>query len=286
MNILLTNYCLILVTISIFLRLFSRTKKLSFIAYGCALLIALHYNYVEPIGFAYLLVAITILVISCQNNIDPLIKVSTFIFVLVFGFSLLKHSLIGFNNTKIIYEQVKAESAIFNLWLNYDTILFCTIIFLLKYQNVSLVSFLRSIFIGILYFILSAGILGSLAYYNGLIKFDFSIPKIIWIWVWIAGLYALFEESFFRMYIIDYLTKFKPESRAMVIFAVTLSMVLFAYKHIFGGIYYVALSAIASILYSLSYLHSGKRIGASFTTHFLLNLFHIIFFTYPFLDKQ
>lgn len=285
MEILLTNYSVILITISLIIRLFRKGKNFSYFTYACALGVALGQNYIEPIGFTYLLVITLVLLVSCSKKIDNLIKIASFIFILIFGYNLISHKLPGFNNLQLIYEQFSPESTYYSLWLNYDTIFFATAIFLTQYENISLKKFLQAWGIGVLFAIVSVIILGGLATWYELISLDIFISDIFWLWIWIAALYALFEEVFFRMYIINHLTSFNPQSKSLLFFAVIFSTFLFAYKHFWGGVIYVGIAAVAGFLYAGSYIVSGRRIEASFITHFSVNLMHMVFFTYPFLNK-
>lgn len=282
MEILLTNYSAILITIAIILRLFSKTKKLAYLAYAVSLGVALGQNYIEPIGFAYILVSVAVMSISCSKKIDKLIHISALIFILIFGYNLISHNLPGFNNIQLVYEQLTPNTSYYSLWLNYDSLLFLSALFLTKYKEVNFKKSFKAISIGVLFAIPGIIILAIIALTSGTVKFEFFIPDIIWTWIWIAALYALFEETFFRMYIIDSLTTFKPDSKLLLILAVTTSVTLFALRHLWGGEFYALLAGVAGLLYTFSYIYSEKRIESSFVTHFTVNLTHIIFFTYPF----
>ena len=50
--------------------------------------------------------------------------------------------------------------------------------------------------------------------------------------------------------------------------------------HYQGGLSYVALATVAGIFYGMAYYKSGRLISA-IAVHFLLNLTHALFFTYP-----
>jgi membrane protease YdiL (CAAX protease family) len=69
------------------------------------------------------------------------------------------------------------------------------------------------------------------------------------------------------------------------IIALVIASVLFGITHFLGGIMYVILCTIAGLFYGSAYLITGL-IESSVITHFLVNVVHFIFFSYPALQHS
>jgi membrane protease YdiL (CAAX protease family) len=65
-------------------------------------------------------------------------------------------------------------------------------------------------------------------------------------------------------------------------FSLLMTYVLFGLAHFSGGLEYAFVAGLAGIGYGVAYWTTG-RLEASIITHFLLNLIHLVFFTYPML---
>ena len=68
-------------------------------------------------------------------------------------------------------------------------------------------------------------------------------------------------------------------SKLGIVFALIVSSFLFAYIHT-GQITYLGLCFIAGLFYGAAYLYR-RKIEAAILVHFLFNLIHILFFSYP-----
>lgn len=282
MELLFTNYSFILITFSVILRLFNKYKKLSIITYACALGIAVGQNFIEPIGFAYILTSIAAVFLFYHKKNHQFIKLAAFLFIVIFGYNLLSHRLSGFNNVQLLYEKLSEDSEYYSLWLNYDSTFFASFIFLVAYNPISFRSHLKSWFLGAAFGLLMAAILSIICLYYGILRVDATVPDIIWVWLWIMSLYALFSEAFYRMFFIDFIKELLPNSKYALFGAVFISSILFAYSHMWAGIAFVYVSFLAGIVYGFSYIKSGYRIESSTVTHIMVNVLHFIFFTYPF----
>ena len=86
------------------------------------------------------------------------------------------------------------------------------------------------------------------------------------------------EEGFFRGFLQQSLSKYSHRFAPLI--AILVSALFFGLAHYQGGIYYILLAGIVGIFYGWIY-HVTKRIEASIITHFLLNLTHVLLFTYP-----
>lgn len=64
--------------------------------------------------------------------------------------------------------------------------------------------------------------------------------------------------------------------------ALVIAAALFGLAHFRGGISYILLSSLAGLFYGFAY-QKTQRIEAAILVHFLVNLAHILLFTYPFM---
>lgn len=113
----------------------------------------------------------------------------------------------------------------------------------------------------------------------GYVRFEPKFPQSLWVWV-ISNLFftCLAEEGLFRGFFQESLSRLKYKYSEYV--AIFIPAVFFGAMHYPGGIKYVFLATVAGILYGWVY-QVTRKIEASILAHFMLNLTHILFFTYP-----
>ncbi len=92
------------------------------------------------------------------------------------------------------------------------------------------------------------------------------------------------EEMFFRGYVQEELGRLFRKQPLGQWITLGLSALIFGLAHFRGGATYMALSTLAGLFFGLSYRSGG--IPAAIATHFLLNLTHFLFFSYPGLAQQ
>jgi membrane protease YdiL (CAAX protease family) len=101
---------------------------------------------------------------------------------------------------------------------------------------------------------------------------------------WFLAINLLFtcvtEEAFFRGFILGGLARGMARWRHGTAAAVAVSTLLFGLAHARGGPALVMLATLAGLGYAAAYLRSG-RIEGAILTHFALNAFHFVAFTYP-----
>ncbi|MCC8416011.1 MAG: CPBP family intramembrane metalloprotease [Rickettsia endosymbiont of Gnoriste bilineata] len=115
------------------------------------------------------------------------------------------------------------------------------------------------------------------------IKFAPKIPQNLWIWV-INNLFftCVAEEGLFRGFFQESLSQLKYKYSKDI--AILIPALFFGVMHYPGGLKYVILATVAGALYGWIYKVT-KRIEASILVHFMLNLTHILLFTYPAINK-
>lgn len=116
----------------------------------------------------------------------------------------------------------------------------------------------------------------ALAAYSGLIDWQPQWPMAFWVFA-SANLLntCVAEELLFRGVLQGWLQRRLGPWPALIGAAA-----LFGVAHIAGGWSYVAVAAIAGLVYGLAYLWTGRLIWAVLV-HWLLNLAHLLLFTYP-----
>jgi len=256
-------------------------SKLSFVVLATSLLMAFWFEHISIIGAVVICVGLAVAKLQAitQGKIKLILQTA----VVLWMVALAAHLLPGFNNLHVLDQVLTGEQSIpFSLYLNLDKpLIFFALMLLipdmLKQQSLHMP--LHQVintkqFIGLI----SLTILSvyGLAYGFGLLKFEISVPT----WLWIFALNNLIitcvvEEAFFRGFIQTKLAnKLKP------IWAVLITSCLFGIAHFAGGIAYVFVATIAGGLYGLTYLYTG-RLSAAIAVHFILNIGHLLLFTYP-----
>lgn len=196
------------------------------------------------------------------------------------------HKVPGFYNWNIANDLILSENAMpFSLWLNFDKPLVGLFIVglgtlpLLKTKREVAEALGRTLPIALIGIACIAG----LAYLLGYIAFEPKWSNFIIIFFLNNLIVAVFsEEVLFRGFIQHYLAiVFKKISlgKAGNILAILIASILFAWVHT-GGLTYIVLAFFAGLLYGAVYAKT-KSIEASMFTHVLLNMTHILLFTYP-----
>jgi len=257
--------------------------RTSFIVLALSLVSALILGH---LNLASLAVIISGLVISfLHHKTQGKIKLLLQSMVVLWMIALAAHLLPGFNNLQVLDQVISGtNSQPFNMYLNIDKplVFFALILLipnLLKQQTIPetfLTKMQKYQFSGLV--LLTILFIYALAFMLGLLQVELSTPH----WIWIFALNNLIitcvvEEAFFRGFIQQKLTiKTNP------LLALVITSVLFGIAHFGGGIAYVFVATIAGLLYGLTYMYTGRLIMA-ILVHFVVNIFHLLLFTYPLL---
>jgi len=109
----------------------------------------------------------------------------------------------------------------------------------------------------------------------GLLGVELSVPDWLMIFAFNNLLFTcVAEEVLFRGYLQGLLMRYGN------VLAVVASSLLFGVAHFAGGGAFVLLASLAGACYGLIYLATG-RLYLAVLAHFLFNLYHLIFFSYP-----
>ena len=205
--------------------------------------------------------------------------------LLVLGLGLGLHVVPGFNNYEYLEgHQLSPTSAEFDIWFNYDKIMFGLILVAIVFHDKLIRSFVElRCFVVDLAPIILVGIpaIYLIGWGIGYSHVDVTPSMVFFPWV-IKNLFftVIAEEMMFRGLIQRELVSRIKSGKAPAI-GITVAGVLFGLAHFAGGIGYVFLASLAGILYGYAY-HKTGRIEAAFLTHLALNSGHFVFFSYPY----
>lgn len=227
---------------------------------------------------------------------------------LLFSFAPFYHKMPGFQNLEIAHQlQLTKDAIAYSLFLNFDKPLIGFFILAFGFTYVNGVHFSKETIKKTCPVILLAiGIMSILAMAMQYVRFEPNWNNFFYIWA-VNNLFfvCVIEEAIFRGFIQNGVTRFLKNFRIFgfrfwgfniinvylseitigniglnAIIALIVASILFGLAHFWGGTTYVILSCIAGLFYGLIYSLT-KRIEASIAAHFLVNITHFLFFTYP-----
>lgn len=258
-----------------------------------SLILALFADVVQPPALAPLAILFlsATLTIFCYRN-DHLFAKYLFwlclILAVIVSFGMGVHAFPGFDNPLIVKNVSLAKDSIpYTLYWSYDKAITAYVLTLLyrslaKSDKFTLYQLKQTSIVAIVtvIVILSGAIL------MGLIAWEPKVPDFIFFWL-LANLFitCTAEEAFFRG-LIQYQTHrlLKTSTRHSAIVAITFAGILFGAAHFAMGIEYVLIASVAGFGYGLAFQLTG-RLEASIIAHFLMNITHILFFTYPMIQQ-
>lgn len=256
-------------------------SKLSFAVLALSLLLAFLLDHITIIGGIVICAGLAVAKLQTltQGKIKRVLQTA----VVLWMIALAAHLLPGFNNLHVLDQVLTGENSIpFSLYLNIDKplILFALLLLIpdiLKQKTLHkpLLNIInKKQFIAII--TLTILTVYALAYGFGLLKFEASLPT--WLWVFALNnliITCVIEEAFFRGFIQTKLTNVLNP-----VWAVVITSCLFGIAHFAGGLAYIFVATIAGALYGFTYLYTGK-LSAAIAVHFILNIGHLLLFTYP-----
>ncbi|MDC0610806.1 CPBP family intramembrane metalloprotease [Vibrio sp.] len=252
---------------------FLRCHRFSVGMLALFLLSALVQEYLSLVG----LIAFVVLSFNSYtlgNRTAPLPKLQLTLLICG-GLVLVLHQMPGFNNPLVLDDVTKSSNSVpFSLYFNADKPL---VFFLIVWAFPNLLSRAkRSSSIGIAAGIGIALIVLPAAMISGFLDWSPAIPS----WWWIFAFNNLFftcvsEEVIFRGLLQRKLSDYKGPTIGIVV-----SSLVFGVVHFMGGWPLVLFASIAGLGYGVVYYHS-QRLWIAVLLHFLVNVSHLILFTYP-----
>ena len=256
------------------------TKNITLYLVALSVVVALYCGLLTNIS----LPAIVMLGLACFyfNHSDSLkIKYTSGLLVFVGSVIFLLHIVPGFNNAIAIHDfQVSEYAPLFTKYLNLDKAILGLLLLTFVVPKAQQVGLNNGIKVGIL-FSVCAGLSFAYAYATGLISYDPKISSIFIGWM-ITNLFltCYVEEVFFRGFVQQQMQNISAKPYWQVC-SILLSGVLFGLAHFSAGQTYTLVASIMGTVYAYSY-YKTQNIYVPISIHFVFNLIHFIFFTYPF----
>ncbi len=241
---------------------------------------------IEPVAFVAIGLLSILVYLSC--TVDPMTKRHHLwnLLLILLAFFLGLHLVPGFNNWPYVENHALGENlAEFSIWFNYDKALFGLIVlggifqpYLIRSRQEWLdftVQACRPIVLGVVLVYLLAL---AMAY----VRIDLSLDVVFFAWA-VKNLFftVIAEEIVFRGILQRQLSKLLSGFARADGYAIAAGAVLFGLAHFSGGWKYVVLSTAAGMVYGYTYAVT-KRIEGPIIAHFLLNVGHFLFFSYPY----
>ena len=204
--------------------------------------------------------------------------------VVILAVALATHQIPGIHNVLVLDGvSVSALSADYTLYWNYDKGFAGVLLYSVCVQPQESTRWSRAIVATGTVALVTLVLVSLAATATGFITWDPKWPAILGVWAPANLLLTcVAEETFFRGLLQRHLAGFlRGRVRAPALTALLIGAVAFGVAHFAGGITYVLLATLAGIGYGTAY-HLTGRVEACIVVHFLLNLSHLLLFSYPF----
>jgi membrane protease YdiL (CAAX protease family) len=262
-------------------------KKLGLLIFLAALILGMSIQHITPIGICIVgsLAAVIYLLRFPKLRVVYKIGLHLLLFFLFVGFSM--HLIPGFHNWKLL-DGIKfsAYSVPYTMYLNIEKPAY---VFFFLYFNqkrpICYYNWRRILKWSLLSFVMILPLLFLCNWICELVAWDPKLPIYSITGIWIIRMLldtTLGEELFFRGYLQQRITSLLGRSKAASWLACILVTILFGAMHLPAGISMAVMAMCAGLGYGLAYLQT-KTIEAATITHFLVNLVHFLFFSYPML---
>ena len=262
-------------------------KKLGLAIFLASLIMGFALKHISFIGLGVIGSLAATMYLLESNQVPRAYKLLLHLLHGLFFVGLSIHFLPGFHNWRILDGILLSPHAIpYTMYLNVEKPIY---IFLFLYLNK------RPPILGynwgkifkwsFLAFFTTLILLSVANYVIKLVEWDPKLPTQFLLLVWIPRMLidtALGEEIFFRGYVQKNLTGLFRRFKLAPWIACILASLIFGARHLPGGLPIGIMASIAGMGYGVAYLKT-KTIEASALTHFLLNLIHLLLFSYPML---
>jgi membrane protease YdiL (CAAX protease family) len=208
------------------------------------------------------------------------------IIITIFSFL---HQIPSIDNIELLTNiKLSKNSSNFDLWLNFDKPLIAIFLLFFAYNPPKKFSDYKNIFIQtIKLFVPLLIILLALGTFGNFLVFDPKFPNFEITFLWLIKMIFLTifaEEFFFRFFIqnrvILLCKNSKYFSKNSQIIGLIFTSIIFGLTHFSQGFIFILLATICGFFYGLIFIRT-RYIEASILLHFLINLTHFIFFSYP-----
>ncbi|MFI5334274.1 MAG: CPBP family intramembrane glutamic endopeptidase [Chlamydiales bacterium] len=255
-----------------------------------AILLALYVKILAPAALLPI-AALGLCHFLLHHHVKSRARIALVLVAIVLSIALAMHFFPGFHNWEIAHQLILGQGALpYNFWINFDKpfvgiFLLAWALPLLKTKEeakkvakISIPLALAGIFL----------ILG-LSLYFGVVRFDLKFLPLFLLFPFVnLFLVVIPEEAFFRGFVQEeiYQSLLKCWPKLSGVGAVFLTALFFTLMHIFwvNSLPFLTLVFVAGCIYGAIYQYT-KAIESSILCHFLVNIIHLVFFTYPALGK-
>lgn len=267
----------------------TKTKKLPIIFFAIALATALISGVVNFISSLIILLFGFLIYSFYQKKLSSPYKIFIYFGIFIIAILSFLHQLPGIDNIEFLTNiKLSKNSSNFDLWLNFDKPLIAIFLLFFIYNPPRKFSDYKNIFIQTLkLFVPLLIILLALGTYGNFLVFDPKFPSFEITFLWLIKMIFLTifaEEFFFRFFIqnsvILLFKNSKYFSKNPQIIGLIFTSILFGLTHFSQGFIFILLATICGFFYGLIFIRT-RYIEASILLHFLINLTHFIFFSYP-----
>jgi uncharacterized protein len=262
-------------------------KKLGLLIFVATLILGVVIQRITPIGICVIGSLAAVMYLLQFSKLHVVYKVTLHLLLcsLFIGFSM--HLLPGFHNWKVLDGiQLSAHSIPYVLYLNVEKPAYI-FFFMYFYQRKSIFNYnwTRTLRWSLLSFLVILPLLFLTNWIFELVTWDSKFPAYSITGLWMIRMLldtTLGEEIFFRGYLQQQATVLMGRSKVAAWVACVLVAVLFGVMHLPAGLPMAIMAMWAGVGYGLAYLQT-KTIEAATITHFLVNVVHFLFFSYPML---
>lgn len=267
----------------------TKTKKLPIIFFAISLATALISGVINFISSLIILLFGFLIYSFYQKKLSSPYKFFIYFGIFIIAILSFLHQLPGIDNIEFLTNiKLSKNSSNFDLWLNFDKPLIAIFLLFFIYNPPRKFSDYKNIFIQTLKpFVPLLIIVLALGTYGNFLVFDLKFPNFEITFLWLIKMIFLTifaEEFFFRFFIqnsvILLLKNSKYFSKNPQIIGLIFASILFGLTHFSQGFIFILLATICGFFYGLIFIRT-RYIEASILLHFLINLTHFIFFSYP-----
>ncbi|MEN9917096.1 MAG: hypothetical protein RLY40_1028 [Pseudomonadota bacterium] len=252
-----------------------------------AVILGLLSQILKPIALVPIALLPLVIYSTQIKTASKIIKLFSYVLVILLSLGLLGHNFPGFYNLKILNQVYISKDAIpFSMYLNFDKALVGIFILGMSHQLIfnkeAWENCLKQTIPPLILLIL---LVMLLAIALGFVHFDPKMSHYLLIWSITNLLFVcVAEEAFFRGFLqknLSLLLRKMAFGNYLSILGVSL---VFGLLHYAGGLNYILFATVSGVGYGWIYDRT-KSIESAIIAHFGLNLIHFIFFTYPMLKS-
>lgn len=259
-------------------------KKIAWLFFILSLAVGFINESIHLQGFIYILVLGSILAVYYSQSYERLSKSILGFTIALLGFLLINHYLPGFEKLRAHSKLILSPtSKSFTIYLYFDK---AAVAFLLLALGVPLIRFLadwtKTLKTVAIYSLVAIALIMPSALLSGYVNFEPKLIAITPLWLFQTLFFTCIpEECFFRGFVQKEVSVYLRHSRNGHWMGILVGTLMFSLQNLRSGSWqFVILSVISGLIYGCIYKKTD-RIEAPILLHFIVNIVHFFFFTYP-----